>query len=85
MAALTLARFRLSRVELYRASLILHRMATSSRGAEGVKGKDGKEEMIDKPMVLQVRQNVVRLLRYGADFGVDAGKEDCERSQGRGN
>jgi hypothetical protein len=40
--------------EIYRAALILHKMANSERGAEGVRGKDGKEEMIDKPMVLQV-------------------------------
>lgn len=42
-----------SEAEVYRAALILHKMATSTRGAEGVRGKDGKEEMIDKPMVLQ--------------------------------
>jgi hypothetical protein len=39
-------------------------MASSSRGAEGVKGKDGKEEMIDKPMVLQVRRNVNLMRGY---------------------
>lgn len=43
-----------SMTEIYRAALILHKMANSERGAEGVRGKDGKEEMIDKPMVLQV-------------------------------
>lgn len=42
-----------SHTEIHRAALILHKMASSSRGAEGVRGKDGKEEMIDKPMVLQ--------------------------------
>jgi hypothetical protein len=42
-------------------------MATSSRGAEGVKGKDGKEEMIDKPMVLQVSGDAVHCVDW-ADF-----------------
>lgn len=30
-------------------------MAGSTRGAEGIKTAEGKEEMIDKPMILQVR------------------------------
>lgn len=42
-------------------------MATSSRGAEGVKGKDGKEEMIDKPMVLQASGVAVLCVDW-ADF-----------------
>jgi hypothetical protein len=29
-------------------------MASSKRGAEGLRGADGREEMIDRPMVLQV-------------------------------
>ena len=31
-------------------------MSSSQRGAEGLKGVDGREEMIDRPMVLQVRR-----------------------------
>ncbi|KAI5452133.1 hypothetical protein NCC49_001071 [Naganishia albida] len=57
-----------SEAELYRASLILHKMATSSRGAEGVKGKDGKEEMIDKPMVLQARRIVKEAKAAGIEI-----------------
>ncbi|GHJ87451.1 hypothetical protein NliqN6_3853 [Naganishia liquefaciens] len=48
-----------SEAEVYRAALILYKMANSTRGAEGIKGKDGKEEMIDKPMILQASSRAV--------------------------
>lgn len=39
--------------DIARAQQILHIMSSSKRGAEGLKGEDGREEMIDRPMVLQ--------------------------------
>jgi hypothetical protein len=40
--------------EIHRAALILSKMAASPNGAIGLKSAEGKEEMIDRPMVLQV-------------------------------
>lgn len=52
--------------EIERASTILKIMKDSSRGAEALKGKDGREEMIDRPMVLQAR----RILREAQEAGL---------------
>jgi hypothetical protein len=41
--------------DIARAEQILELMSSSERGAEGLRGVDGREEMIDRPMVLQVR------------------------------
>lgn len=57
-----------SEAEVYRAALILYKMETSTRGAEGVRGKDGKEEMIDKPMVLQASSEVLSFNTLQAYF-----------------
>ncbi|KAJ9098701.1 hypothetical protein QFC21_004349 [Naganishia friedmannii] len=54
--------------EIYRAALILYKMANSERGAEGVRGKDGKEEMIDKPMVLQAQRIIKEAKAAGLDI-----------------
>lgn len=45
-----------SESEIHRAALILSNMAASSSGAIGMKSRDGKEEMIDRPMVLQAER-----------------------------
>lgn len=43
-----------SMADIARAQKILDIMSSSERGAEGLVNEDGKEEMIDKPMILQV-------------------------------
>jgi hypothetical protein len=44
--------------DIARAQQILDIMSSSKRGAEGLKGEDGREEMIDRPMVLQASVSV---------------------------
>lgn len=53
-------------VEILRATRILSAMRSSSRGAEGIRTEDGKEEMIDKPMILQAR----RIIKEAREAGL---------------
>ncbi|KAH8080541.1 Pyruvate/Phosphoenolpyruvate kinase-like domain-containing protein [Filobasidium floriforme] len=44
--------------DIARAQQILDIMSSSKRGAEGLKSEDGREEMIDRPMVLQAERTI---------------------------
>lgn len=45
-------------------------MNGSIRGAEALIGKDGRQEMIDRPMVLQAR----RIMREAREAGLEVGQ-----------
>jgi hypothetical protein len=70
--------------DIARAEKILELMSSSKRGAEGLRGADGREEMIDRPMVLQVGRSPPIVNGHADAALAIAGRENDEGGRSSG-